>query len=132
MLSASATVSLPEVEDWLCQPLPLEPHQIRKRELRAKRSLAAHVRYLYFDLGRQMLKNLSPTDADIVRDFQRQAYENYKHRCVVENRRPIRYQQYLHSWRAWQKLVWLVHDVPKRARAVLGIGDGTTKVRQLR
>lgn len=121
MLSTVATAALPIVEDWLVQPVPPSLSDIRRRETADRRRASAHVRHLYFDAGGGQLQRLSPADAAIIRAAQRLAYDNYRHRCVVEGRPPRRYLQYLHCWRAWQRRVWYHHDVPRRARQRLGM-----------
>lgn len=122
MLAHSALDALPSADAWLTLPDPPPAISPRRRERAATLAARRHVRYLYFDLGAGMIKRLaSDADQDAVRAAQRSAYDNYRHRCVVELRSPLRYLQYLRCWRAWNRRVWLRHDVPRAARERLGM-----------
>lgn len=123
VISPATLDTLPTADDWLASPLPPLPFEIRRRERSATLAARRHIRYLYFDLGRGMIKRLaSADDRAAIRSAQRDAFDGYRHRCVVEARPPLRYRQYLRTWRAWQRRVWLKFDVPRAARERLGIG----------
>lgn len=121
MIAPSAIAALPTLDDWTLLPLPLTAADLRRRELSGIKFRRAHVRYLLFDHGAGRLGNLSRPDASLVRAAQRADYARYRSRCAVEARPPLGYLPYLFRWRAWQKRVWLTHDLKTRARSRLGM-----------
>lgn len=107
MLSATATRTLPTLDDWMLSPAPPMAMDLH----RAAAAHRAQVRAVYFGLGQGRTSNLSPADRALVRSYIDDCYTRYRTRAIISGRRPRSRASYIaKSWRFAQRSAWLANQ----------------------
>ena len=65
--------------------------------------MRGHARFLYWELGKGLLRNLAPEDAAKCRADFDDSYKRYRAKAIIEGRTPINRIHYQRVWR-WTTL----------------------------